>query len=154
MKKISLYPFRKLVGKLGLSESETLDILIFSFCKKNWKQLVGDILAANTQVVSVEKKNIRIHASHSAYISEVMFLKSRILNIVSASFEAQGLSLDAKLGAFSHAPTEQKSKLKPENSTNTMKSIDAKDLKKIESVLSKVENEKLKSKLETLYKNL
>jgi predicted nucleic acid-binding Zn ribbon protein len=56
---------------------ETLDHGVY--IKENWKEIVGDIVYKNTQVVGIKNKILRVTVKSSAWAMELSFIKDKIM---------------------------------------------------------------------------
>lgn len=56
---------------------ETLDY--GAYIKESWKEIVGDIVYKNTQVVGIKNKILRVAVKSSAWAMELSFIKDKIM---------------------------------------------------------------------------
>ncbi|MCD6132878.1 MAG: DUF721 domain-containing protein [Deltaproteobacteria bacterium] len=47
--------------------------------RENWREIVGDIVYKNTQVVGIRNKVLRVKVSSSVWAMELSFIKDRIM---------------------------------------------------------------------------
>ena len=67
--------------------------------QKTWTALVGDLIAANTQVVRISKNKLIIHTANSTWLHELIYHRADLQSKIQKSFpDTEGLSIIFKVG--------------------------------------------------------
>ena len=104
-----------------------------------WKEIVGDSLTLHTQPRSIRNRILFIDVSHSTWMQQLQFLKPTLLEKINTFLgEPHIQDIRFKLGKISKPPT-----LPSKTETWSGEDLDEATLKRIESLLQKLEDEEV-----------
>ncbi|MCG6191630.1 DUF721 domain-containing protein [Leptospira sp. FAT2] len=101
-KKIETSEFRSILNQMGITEENLQEKISLHTLRNRWKEIVGPVFAAHSEVNSIQFGKLRILVSHNAYKQELLFLQNRILR-ESARFLGKGTvrSIEISIGKLS-----------------------------------------------------
>ena len=104
-----------------------------------WKEIVGDSLTLHTQPRSIRNRILFIDVSHSTWMQQLQFLKPTLLEKINTFLgEPHIQDIRFKLGKISEPPT-----VPAKTESWSREDLDEATLKRIESLLQKLEDEEV-----------
>jgi hypothetical protein len=104
-----------------------------------WKEIVGDSLTLHTQPRSIRNRILFIDVSHSTWMQQLQFLKPTLLEKINTFLgEPHIQDIRFKLGKISKPPT-----VPSKTESWSGEDLDEATLKRIESLLQKLEDEEV-----------